>query len=174
MTSRFGLVVSLLCATSGAATDRGDNKSSDDHVVFRPPFTLRVPVDGERYYEEKKVRTPYIYQGEVGLFIGDHFGLKIDVQKGTVRSIRYERDLSKADVTLEFKQGDPIDGKATSLLIMQNRTKYTFLMDARMTVPDRKDILPTSFDPVRGGIYHFESWPHAIVQLGLRNIRVQK
>src|SRR5438093_13049518 len=115
-------MVSLLCAASAAAADRSHSKARDDDVVFRPPFTLRVPVDWQHYYEEKKGRTPYVYQGEVGLFIGDHFGLKIDVQNGTVRSVKYERDLGKADVTLEFKQGDPVDGKATSLLIMQNRT----------------------------------------------------
>src|SRR5689334_23457595 len=157
--------ISLLSAGVAIGANRGESKSSDDKVVFRPPFTLKVPVDREHYYEEKKGKVPYVYKGEATLFIGDAYGLKIDVENGRVRSVRYERNLSKADVTLEFAQGDPVNGKATSFLKMKNHTRYTFLMDAAMTVPDRKDILATSFDPVRAGIWHFEFWPHPIVEL---------
>jgi hypothetical protein len=174
MKSRFGLLVLLLLGTSVVAAQCGESKSSDDDVVYRPPFTLKVPIDQTHYYEEKKPRLPYVYHGGVGLFIGDHFGLKIAVENNAVRSIKYERDLSKADVTLEFKQGPPMDGKATSLLIMQNRTKYTFLIDAGMQVPGRKDTLQTSLLPLGAGKGSYESWPHAIIGLGLDNFRVQK
>ena len=167
MISRIVILLIVASARIAAAADRSDG------VVFRAPFTLRVPVDREHFYEEKKGKVPYVYHGEVSLFLHDRFGLKIDVQDGSVRSVKYERDLSKADVTLEFTQGDPVNGKATSLLKMQNRTRYTFAMDAAMTVPDRKDILSTSFTPVRAGLLHYESWPHPIVQLALRNIRIQ-
>lgn len=177
MKPRRFLIAAILIALAGAAgaAERAASKSSDDaNVVFRPPFTLRIPVDREHYYEEKKGKVPYVYRGDVYLFIGDRFGLKIDVADGAIRAIRYERDLSKADVTLEFKQGDPVSGKATSLLILQNRTKYTFLMDAAMTVPDRKDILKTSILPLRAGLSNFEAWPHPVVQLALVHIRLQK
>jgi hypothetical protein len=168
------VIAALVLAHLAFAAERGVSKTEDDDVVFRSPFTIRLPIDRTHYFEEKKGRLPHVSHGEVGLFFGDRFGLKIDVQNGTVRSVKYERDLSKADVTLEFKQGDPIDGKATSLLIMQNRTKYTFLMDAAMEVPNRKDFVPTSIHPLGAGLSGIESWPHPIVGLGLRNIRVKK
>jgi hypothetical protein len=57
---------------------------------------------------------------------------------------------------------------------MQNRTRYTFLMDGAMTVPDRKDILETSITPVHANLLHYEGWPHPIVQLALSHIRLQK
>ena len=168
-------VLSLAFAASAGAAERGASKSSDEAgIVFRKPFTLRIRVDQEHYYEEKKDRIPYVYRGDVYLFIGDKFGLKIDVADGAVRAIRYERDLSKADLTLEFNEADPLNGKYTSMLKMQNRTKYTFLMDGGMTVPDRKDILETSITPVNAGLLHFEAWPHPIVQLALSHIRLQK
>ena len=168
------LIAALVFAQLAFAAERGASETKDDDVVFRSPFTIRMRIDRTHYFEEKKGRLPYVSHGEVGLFIGDRFGLKIDVQNSTVRSVKYERDPSKADVTLEFKQGDPIGDKPTSLLIMQNRTKYTFLMDAATEVPDRKDFVPTSINPLRAGLSSFESWPHPIVGLGLRNIRVKK
>lgn len=143
-------------------------------MVFRPPFTLRIRVDQKHYYEEKKGRIPYVYRGDVFLFTGDRFGLKIDVVDGAVRGVRYERDLGKADLTLEFAEADPVNGKYTSMLKMQNRTRYTFLMDGGMTVPDRNDILETSITAVRAGLFHYEAWPHPIVQLALSHIRLQK
>src|SRR5205814_403251 len=105
MKSLWLLVVSVLCATSAAGADPNASNPKDKDVVLRLPFTLRVPVDRNHYYEEKKGSIPYVYQGEVGLFIGDHFGIKIDVQHGAVRSVKYEPDLGSADITLQFKQG---------------------------------------------------------------------
>ena len=177
MTSRLFIIAALsfTFVTASGGAERGASKGSDEGgVVFRKPFTLRIRVDQEHYYEEKKDRIPYVYRGDVYLFIGDKFGLKIDVADGAVRAVRYERDLAKADLTLEFREGAPVNGKYTSMLKMQNRTKSTFLMDGGMTVPDRKDILETSITPVNAGLWHFEAWPHPIVQLALSHIRIQK
>jgi len=166
---------SLAFAIVAAAAERGASKSGDAAgVVFRKPFTLHVRVDQEHYYEEKKGKIPYVYHGDVYLFLGEKFGLKINVADGAVRAVRYEPDLSKADLTLDFSVADPVNGKYTSMLKMQNRTKYTFLMDGGMTVPDRKDILETSIIPVNAGLLHFEAWPHPILQLALSHIRIQK
>ena len=108
VTSRLPLLVILGCAFSAASA-----QSDDRDVAYREPFTIRMRIDRTHYFEEKKPRLPYVANGEVALFIGDHFGLKIDVQNNTVRSVKYEPDLSKADVTLQFKQGDPAgDGVA--------------------------------------------------------------
>ena len=79
-------VFSFVAAVSAGAAEHAASKSSDDTgVVFRPPFTLRIRVDREHYYEEKKGKVPYVYRGDVYLFIGDRFGLKIDVADGAVR-----------------------------------------------------------------------------------------
>jgi len=167
--------VSLFFVAAVGATERAGSKTRDDAgVVFRKPFTLHVRVDQEHYYEEKKGKIPYVYQGVVYLFLGDKFGLKIDAADGAVRAVRYERDLSKADVTLEFSVADPVNGRYTSMLKMENRTRHTFLMDGGMTVPDRKDILKTSITPIRAGLLHYETWPHPILQLALSHIRIQK
>jgi hypothetical protein len=167
--------LSLAFVRATGAAERAASKTGDDvGVVFRKPFTPHVRVDQEHYYEEKKGKIPYVYKGIVYLFLGDKFGLKIDVADGAVGAVRYERDLSKADVALEFSVADPVNGKCTSMLKMQNRTRYTFLMDGGMTVPDRKDILETSITPVRAGLLHYEAWPHPILQLALSHIRLQK
>jgi hypothetical protein len=162
-------LISLAVARGADAAERSAGKSGDDAgVVFRKPFTLRIRVDQKHYYEEKKGRIPYVHRGDVYLFIGDRFGLKIDVADGAVRTVRYERDLSKADITLEFREADPVNGKYTSMLKMENRTRHTFLMDGGMTVPDaRTSSRPASLQfaracsITRGGRIRSFSWHSA-------------
>jgi len=173
MPHRFRIIALALTAIA-VGSPHGANSAEDDEVVYRPPFTLKVPINSQQYYEEEKGKIPFVYHGMVTLFFRDRFGLKIDIQGDSVRNVKYEGDLSKADLTLEFGQGDPVNGNATSLLRIENRTKYTFVVDAAITVPDRKEILSTSFAPIRARQLNWESWPQAIVELTLRNFRVQK
>jgi len=143
-------------------------------TVFREPFTLKLHVDKEHFYEEKIGKIPFVHDGDVYLFKGDEFGLTLDIQTNSIRTVKYQPDLKKADVTLKFTQEVQPDGSAMMMLHLHNNTKQTLEMDALMTVPDKKGIAKTSILPVQPGLSGFESWPHPIVQLVLRNIRKAK
>ena len=45
-------------------------------------------------------------------------------------------------------------------------------MGALTTVPGKKEIYKTSIMPIEARLSDFESWPHPIVQLVLRNFRL--
>jgi hypothetical protein len=165
------LAVLTLAALTQAA---GDPKTPDAGTIFREPFTLKLHVDKEHYYEQKVGKTPYVHQGDVYLFKGDDFGLMLDIQNDSVRSVKYQKDVKKADVTLTFTQEVETDGTALMMLHIHNNTKKTLSFDALMTVPGHKEIAETSIIPVRAGLSGFETWPHPIVQLVLQNIRIAK
>jgi hypothetical protein len=57
------------------------------------------------------------------------------------------------------------------MLVTRNGLKHRLLFDALMTVPDKKGIFKTSIIPIEPGLSNYESWPHLIVQLVLRNFR---
>jgi hypothetical protein len=88
----------LICLASVASTCAGDD------TVFREPFTLKLQIDKERVYEESFGQIPFVYQGDVYLFKGDEFGLSLDIQDNSIRTVNYQPDLMKADVTLKFWQ----------------------------------------------------------------------
>ena len=138
------------------------------HSLSTSTLTSRLPT------KRKFDKIPFVHDGAVYLFKGDEFGLTLDIQDGAVRSIKYQPDVKKADVTLKFTQEAPADGAAIMLLHIHNNTRYIVNVDALMTVPDKKGILKTSILPVQPGLSGFESWPHPIVQLVLRNIRIAK
>ena len=60
------------------------------------------------------------------------------------------------------------------MLVLKNNTQQTLDMDALMTIPGRKQVARTNILSLQAGLSGFESWPHPIVQLVLRNIRIKK
>jgi hypothetical protein len=162
------LIVLFLCATSFAQ----EAQPSSDAPVFREPFTLKLRVDKKHYYEERyDKRIPYVANNDVYLFSGESFGLSLKVTGDEVTGLAYAADSKKADVFLTFREEHQADGTEMMLLIVQNKTKHRIYFDALMTRPDAKGIYKTSILPVEAGLSNYESWPHPIVQLVLRNIR---
>src|SRR4051812_46784831 len=88
--------IALTCAADDATT------KSADGPVFRDPFTLKLHVDKEHFYEENFGKIPFVDKGDVYLFKGDEFGLNLDIKDGAIRGVKYQPDDKKADVTLKF------------------------------------------------------------------------
>lgn len=160
----FLATVGITCAPANAGED----------PVFREPFTLKLHIDKERFYEEKFGKVPFVDDGKIYLFKGDELGFDLDIQDNFIRKVIYRPGVKKVDVTLKFTQVGEPDGTAMMMLRIHNNTKHTLYMDALMTVPGREDIAKTGILPVGPGLSGIESWPHPIVQLLLRNVRIAK
>jgi hypothetical protein len=144
--------------------------AADDNPVFRPPFVLKLRIDGQHFYEEKFKPIPYVADGAVYLFSGEAFGINLRTTGNQVAGVVYQPEIAKAEVGFEFKQQQGPTGPVM-VLIIRNALKRTVLLDALMTVPGEKDPLRTDVLPVEPGRSNTESWPHPIVQLMLRNFR---
>jgi hypothetical protein len=152
----------------------GQQQSSDakpsEPPVFRDPFTLRLHVDKDHYYEEHYDRKiPYVADNDIYLFSGEHFGVTLNGKE--VATVSYQPDMKKADVWFTFREEKLKDGRPMMVLTIQNKLKQELYMDALMTRPDAKGIFKTSIVPIPAGLTDYESWPHPIVQLVLRNLR---
>lgn len=145
--------------------------TSESSPVFRDPFTLKLRVDKDHYYEQRFDKVPYVVQNDVYLFAGENFGITLDIKENQVSGIVYQPDLTKADVWFSFSQSKDLQDGKGMMLIIQNKSKHKLLLDALMTVPGRKDIQKTSIVPIEAGLSDYEAWPHPIVQLVLRNPR---
>ena len=90
------MLPALAVLTLAALTDAGEEgKTPDADAVFREPFTLKLYVDKEHYYEQKVGKIPYVHRDSVYLLKGDEFGLTLDIQNNTVRSVKYQKDQRK-------------------------------------------------------------------------------
>jgi hypothetical protein len=144
--------------------------ATEGERVFRAPFKLKLHVDDERYYEQSFDRIPYVSGNDVYLFVGEAFGINVTTTENEISHIAYERNPAKADVELRFTQEKSQNGWMM-MLVIRNKLKHRLYLDALMTVPGKEEILKTNVLPVEANLSDFESWPHPIVQLVLRNFR---
>jgi hypothetical protein len=149
---------------------QGVAPSAAPEPVFRSPFSLRLAVDKDHYYEQKFDKVPYVADNDVYLFAGDAFGINLVVADGKVTGIVYQPDTKKADVLLRFSQEKSKSGNMM-MLVVQSKLKQKLFYEALMTVPQKDGIYKTNMLPVEAGLVSYESWPHPIVQLVLKNFR---
>jgi hypothetical protein len=169
----FCLVLAFMI-TAGHAFCGGltSSEPSTNSVAFRKPFTLKLHVDKEHFYEQEFPKIPYVFKDDVYLFKGDVFGIDLQITNGAVQSVSFQPDTNKAAVNLRFTQEVEDDGSAMMLLVINNHTKHKLFIDSLMTVPNGERPQRTSILPVEAGLSGYESWPQPIVQLVLRNIRL--
>ena len=99
-------------------------------------------------------------------FCGETFGINVSIAENKISRITYQRDPTKADVEFKFTQEKSPNG-LMMLLVIRNKLKRSLFLDAKMTVPEKKEIYKTSVLPVKASLSNVESWPHPIVQLVL-------
>ena len=139
--------------------------------TFREPFTLRLRVDKDHYYEQHFDKVPYVAEDDVYIFLGDHFGVNLRDNKGEFLSVTYQPDSAKADVQFGLTQEKAGNGMFMMLLTVQSKLDHRLSYEALMTVPQKDGVLKTNMLPIEPRLASFESWPHPIVQLVLRNFR---
>lgn len=166
--------LALLLLLSGSVFARQQTQVPTDGsppaTVFRDPFTLKLKVDKDQFYEEKFDKIPYVAENDVYLFVGENFGVKVTILNDEISQVTYERDPAKADIAFNFTQ-ELINKKLVMMLVIQNRLKRQLFIDALMTLPNKKGLFKTSIVPIEKGLSDYEMWPHPIVQLVLRNFR---
>jgi hypothetical protein len=163
----FALLFLLMLAFSSL---QASSNADAEEPVFRAPFTLKLHIDKARYYEEHFDKIPYVDKNDVYLFAGENFGINVTLVNDQISRVTYQRDITKADVEFKFTQENSSDGPMM-LLVTRNKLKHRLFFDALMTVPSRKEVYKTTVLPVESKLSNFESWPHPIVQLVLRNFR---
>jgi len=144
-----------------------------DESVLRDPFTLKLKLPGGGNYEERFDQTPYVKDGSIYIFPGEKFGVNAQVDGDKIASLSYVKNPAKADVRLELTEQRGGQG-VMMLLVIESKLKQTLYLDAGMQVPNRKGAYKTSILPVLAGKSGFESWPHPISLLILRNLRFTK
>lgn len=179
-----GVVLTILAAVLGlsawclAANEPAESAPAQGNATnptFREPFTLRIRADKDNVYEERFERKiPFVADNDVYLFCGESFGLSLGVASGEVASVAYQPNKEQADIELELTQEIGPNGEPLTMLVLKSNVPQTLYLDALMTLPERKEIFHTTILPLQPGMSGYESWPHPIVQLVLRNLRFKE
>jgi hypothetical protein len=109
----------------------------------------------------------HVTDGNVLILLGEKFGVNLtEAPDGTSVAATYQPDVKKADLVLSFKKENSL-----MLLTIENRSSHWLAYEAHMKVPKRDGFYKTSVLPIGPHLMNFESWPHPIVELMLRNFQ---
>lgn len=99
------LLTILLFLASFTITLAAENvaKKPAENTIFHEPFTLKLHIDKEQYYEEKFDKIPFVNDGDVYLFKGDEFGLELDIQDNSIRKERHSKDQHSSGAARTFR-----------------------------------------------------------------------
>jgi len=166
------MVISMgLCAAiTPVSAQTGAAKASA--TVLREPFTLRLKVDKDHYEEFHYEKQPYVSENEVYLFSGDKFGVNLIVKGDRVAEIRYQPDVTKADIVFGFEQPKELQNGIGMALTIDNKMKHALSMEVMGSVPGKKDPFKDRIPLVQPGKPDLEWWPHPIAQLVLGNLQL--
>jgi hypothetical protein len=155
-----------------SSTKRPTTTSNSKNLVMREPFTLRLKIDKEHYQEFHYDKQPYVSENEVYLFSGDKFGVNLIVKADRVMEVRYQPDVTKADVVFGFEQPKELQDGVAMALTIDNKIKCDVGMEVMGSVPGKKDPFKDKIVPVKAGKSNTEFWPHPIAQLVLGNFQL--
>jgi hypothetical protein len=109
--------------------------------------------------------TGHIGNNVVFMSPGEKFGVNLaGAADGTALSITEEPNLKKANLVLNFRQE-----MGTMLFTIENRTEHWLTHEAGIRVPKSDRLYKTSVMPLGPHLSNFESWPHPVDQLALKN-----
>src|SRR5712692_9741984 len=98
-----------------------EQSGTDQKPTFREPFTLKLRVDKDHYYEQHFDKVPYVGENDVYLFVGDHFGVNLNDTKAEFLTVTFQPDTAKADVQFGFTQEKGPKDMVMMLLTVQNK-----------------------------------------------------
>lgn len=119
-------------------------------VVFREPFTLKLPIDKERYYEQEYPQIPYVADNCVYIFPGEEFRVALQFTDAGIE-LSYDQDNDTKEY-FGFKFWNELkkdEDEVHSFLTGQNGTPYKLAYDALMVVHDSQRPLKTSISEIK-------------------------
>src|SRR5262249_6936730 len=117
------------------ASKRQTSTPNSKNSAMREAFTLRLKVDKEHFEEFHYDKQPYVSENEVYLFSGDKFGVNLVVKADQVTEVRYQPNVSKADLVFGFEQPKELQNGVAMALTIDNKSKRAVGMDVMGSVP---------------------------------------
>ena len=179
-TAVMGLIVICMTAaraqTSAAKVPSSAAKAGSSTAkavpVMRKPFTLHLKIDKDHYEDFPYAKQSYVSENEVYLFSGDKFGVNLIVKEDQVVTVRYEPNVSKADLVFGFEQPRELQNGVAMALTIDNKMRRDVSMEAMGGIPGKKQPFKDKIAPVKAGKSSTEFWPQPIAQLVLGHFQL--
>ena len=148
------------------------SKGQDTTVLKRTPYTLKIEVNKESFYEDKIGATPYVFPNNgMQIYPGETIYVEVDEENGIIKSIKAVKEITKPNTTLTIKFSQKSEKKIHEMMMLEVKNPFpkNLIYDAKMLLLSNKKWVDTSIYPVMAELSGFEIWTDIIISLGLGN-----
>ena len=112
------LVVFALTLTLGS-------KGQDTTVLKRTPYTLKIEVNKESFYEDKIGATPYVFPNNgMQIYPGETIYVEVDEENGIIKSIKAVKEITKPNTTLTIKFSQKSEKKIHEMMMLEVKNPF--------------------------------------------------
>jgi hypothetical protein len=144
----------------------------DTTVLKRTPYTLRVNVDNDNFYEDQIGATPYVFPNNgMQVYPGETIYVEVEQENGVIKRLKAVKEINnpKTTLTITFSQESENKIHQMMMLKIQNPFPKDLGYKAKMFLLKQNKWVNTNVYPVTAGLSAFETWPDIIISLALGN-----
>jgi hypothetical protein len=142
----------------------------------REEFTLKLPVDGEQFYEQKVENSPYFVKDNVlQIYPGEKLFIEVELKKKEITSMKVVKENLNPEKTIEIElTQNTKDRKSESMMLkIINPFKKDLEYTAMMFIVGHDKWINTNVLPVRAKLTSYETWTDVIITLVLSDWKLK-
>jgi len=138
----------------------------------REAYTLKLPVDGIQFYEQKLNKTPYfVHETTLQLYPGEKLWIEVENKGTEITSMKVvQKNLNpEKTISVEFTQTAKNRKNEYMTLTVDNPFNKALEYTAMMYIVGQDKWINTNVYPVRAKMAGIEMWSDVIITLVLRD-----
>lgn len=142
----------------------------------RKAFTLEIAANETQQYKAEIPESPFFVKEKIlQIYCGEKVFIECEIVKDTISTMKIVEKNSnpKKTIEIEFKQDGQDRKNISTMLVVKNPFNKKLNYNAIMFTPLGQKWTPTSIIPIQPNLMNFETWPHAIVTIVLKEWRFE-
>ena len=145
---------------------------AQNEKLDREAYTLKLPVDGIQFYEQKLNKTPYfVHETTLQLYPGEKLWIEVENKGTEITSMKVvQKNLNpEKTISVEFTQTAKNRKNEYMTLTVDNPFNKALEYTAMMYIVGQDKWINTNVYPVRAKMAGIEMWSDVIITLVLRD-----
>jgi len=167
---RTKVILTILLSLSFAFAYAQNEKEKRDE------FTLKLPVDGEQYYEQTVASAPFFVQDKVlQIYPGEKLFIEVETDKKEITSMKVVKENLNPEKTIEIEFTQTVKDRKSEMMMLKvvNPFKKDLEYKAMMFIVGNDKWINTNVLPVKAKLTGYETWPDVIITLVLTDWKLK-
>ena len=142
----------------------------------REEITLKLPVDGKQFYEQKVESSPYFVKENVlQIYPGEKLFIEVEINKKEITSMKVVKENLNPEKTIEIEFTQKVKDRRNELMMLKIVNPFTKDLEykAMMFIVGNDKWINTNVFPVKAKLSVYESWSDVIITLVLTDWKLK-